>query len=164
MDVDPKPRMARRLKIVLGLSLALNLLFVGLIAGAAYRHGGKGGPAGASLQGYAAPYMRALPREKRRAFRHAMQQGDALPDRAVRRGFYTDVLAGLRADRFDAGAVAAAMTRQREVVVGVQEAAQAAWVTLVSQMSRAERLAYAEALEERLKHGHRRRGSGKEGH
>lgn len=162
MNTQSQPRLGRRLKIVLAVSLALNLLFIGLIAGAAFRFGGKGGTQGPSLQSYAAPYMRALPREQRKAMNETMRAEGAMPSRAARRKFYQDVLEALRADTFDPASVMAAMVTQRDVVSGAQTAAQTAWLKVVSDMSPAERIVYADALEERLKRSPRRRGNGKE--
>ena len=162
MNTQPQPRLGRRLKIVLAVSLALNLLFVGLIAGAAFRFGGKGGPQGPSMQSYAAPYMRALPREQRKAMNQTMRAEGLMPSRAERGKFYQDVLGALRAETFDPASIMVAMGKQRDVVSGVQTAAQDAWLKVVSDMSPAERLVYADALEERLKRGPRRRGNDKE--
>lgn len=162
MNAQPQPRLKRRIKILLALSLALNLLFIGLIAGAAYRHGGKGGGHGPSLQSYGAPYMRALPREQRKVLNQAMRADGVMPGRAERRRFYRDVLAALRAESFDPASVGAALSKQREVVGAVQTAAQDAWLKLVAEMSPSERQTYADALEERLKRGPRGRKDKKE--
>lgn len=162
MNTQPQPRLGRRLKIVLAVSLALNLLFVGLIAGAAFRFGGKGGSHGPNLQSYGAPYMRALPREQRKMMSETLRAEGLMPSRAERRRFYQDVLEALRAETFDPASVEAAMINQRDVVSGVQTAAQNAWLKVVSDMSPAERLVYADALEERLERGPRRRKNDKE--
>jgi uncharacterized membrane protein len=157
MDAHPQPKLKRRLKIVLAVSLALNLLFIGLMAGAFYRHGGKDAAPAPSLRSYATPYVRALPRAQRAALNKALRAENILPNKAQRRAFYQDVLAALRADTFDPASITAAMAAQREAVTGAQAGAQMVWLTLVSEMTAAERSAYADALEERLKRRPRRK-------
>ena len=57
------------LKIALGISLALNLLIVGFVAGSYARHssGHALGSRAPGLGAFGAPYMKALPRQERRA-------------------------------------------------------------------------------------------------
>ncbi|MGZ2257561.1 periplasmic heavy metal sensor [Roseobacter sp. A03A-229] len=151
----PKRSVPRWIKIMLGLSLALNLAVIGLIGGAVLRHG-DGKVAGARNSGFGAyglPYMIALPREDRRAVGRAVRSAADLPDREARRALYRDVLSALRATPFDATVLSAAVLRQAETAVAVQKTAQAAWLAQVSGMSDAERSAYADAVEEVLQRG-----------
>ncbi len=151
MQAPLTPRPGRRVKLILAVSLALNLLFVGLFAGAALRHGGgKGGPGGPLLRSYGAPYMQALPRADRKALNAALRQAGAIPNRKARAALYGEVLAGLRVNPFDSRAVADLMAKQQATVTGVQQAAQGAWIKIVSDMSPTARAAYADALEQRL--------------
>ena len=106
--------------------------------------------------------MRALPREQRKMMSETLRAEGLMPSRAERRKFYQDVLEALRAETFDPTSVEAAMINQRDVVSGVQTAAQNAWLKVVSDMSPADRLVYADALEERLERGPRRRKNDKE--
>ncbi|WP_299678991.1 periplasmic heavy metal sensor [uncultured Roseobacter sp.] len=155
-ETNPSRRpMSRRIKILLGVSLALNLAVVGLIGGAVLRHGdGKGmGPRSTGFGAYGLPYMMALPREDRRQIGRVIRSGADLPDRSARRALYRDVLSALRATPFDAGVLAAAAARQAETTIAVQKTAQAAWLDVVAGMSDAERSAYADAVEDVLRRG-----------
>ena len=150
-DAEQKPRVpGRRLKLLLGLSVALNLAFVGLLAGAFLRHdpmAGRGGP-----QAYAWPYMAALEREDRRAMFRALrdERKATFPERGSRRAMYDDVVQAMRADPFDAQALQAAVDRQAGIGVAFQQSARAAWLELVAGMSDAERAEYARGVEEAL--------------
>lgn len=151
------PKASRRIRIVLGLSLAANLAVVGLIAGAVLRQGDgpRGGPRSAGFTAYGLPYMIALPREDRKAIKAAVRSGreGAVPDRAARRALYRDVLGQVRAVPFDAAGLAAALERQSETAIEVQKAAQAAWLDVVAGMTDAERNTYAQQVEEVLRRG-----------
>lgn len=84
----PPPRTGRALRWALFFSLAINVLFVGLVAGAMLRHHGPGGPR--AMEGAAfAPYIQALPRADQRALRGEFLR--ARPDLA-------DLAASRRAD------------------------------------------------------------------
>lgn len=152
---------SRGLKIALGLSLAINLAVAGLIAGALLR---PDGPPGRSertpgLSTFGAPYMMALPRSDRRRVLAAIRTGLAgeVPDRQARRALFRDVLASLRAEPFDRARLEAAVGRQARTTIAVQAAAQKAWLDIVTDMSAAERLEYACAVEEMLRRGPTRR-------
>ncbi len=150
---------SRRFKVVLACSLALNLLVAGMVAGAAWRHGGdRGGgwrSAPPALQGYAAPYVRALPQAQRRSLHKAIRQSSS---REERRAAYQDMLGALRAEPFDAQAVRALLTAQRDRVLAAQSAGQTQWIALVEAMTPQERAAYADQLEETLKKRRSRKG------
>lgn len=158
MATHVKPR--RRFKVLLVVSLTLNLLFVGVFAGAVWRNAGPDGQArrGPALQNYAAPYVQALPRDERRALHRAMRADHPKPDRKARYAVYAQMLAALRAAPFDPGAVQSVLDGQRDASVGVQQAAQDQWMMTVTAMSAEERAAYADSLEERLKRGPRSKG------
>ena len=158
----PRPRLGFR--ILLGASLALNLLVIGLIAGAAWRHGGGPGKgwhhAPPGLQSYAAPYVRALPREARRDLHRGLRREVGGAGRAERRALYAEMLAALRATPFDAAAVEAVLGTQRERVLALQAAGQARWLATVTAMTPEARARYADRLEEELR---RRPGRRKDG-
>jgi len=153
----------RRMRWVLIASLALNLIFVGLIAGAAYRHAGGPGAGdharGPGARSYATPYVRALPREVRRAmFRDLRRSGSGMPSRSERRALYDRVLAALRQEPFDAAEVEDVLREQGRVALALQTAAEGAWLAEVSSMSPEERAAYADRVAAELtrrpgKHG-----------
>lgn len=157
-DTHPTtPRISRRIKIILGLSLALNLAVAGVIAGAALRHGDvqQKGPRTAGFGAYGLPYMIALSREDRHEIKTAVRLGriGAVPDRAARRALYNDVLTHLQATPFDAAALSDALGRQANTTIEVQKVAQAAWLDLVAEMTDAERSSYAREIEDVLRRG-----------
>ena len=139
------------IKIVLGLSLALNLAIVGLVAGVALRSGPPGGRTPA--MGYALPYVIALPREDRRAVFDAVRQDKSLPDRRARRADYAAMMEALQAAPFDRDAVQTILARQGEGGARVQRAAQAQWLDVVETMSQDERVEYVQRIQDVLKRG-----------
>lgn len=157
---QPEKNKRRWLKIALGLSVAVNLLFVGFVAGAAARHGGEGARMARApgLGAFGAPYMIALPEQERRAVIRTLRAAakGEVPDRSARRAMFQDVLAHLRAAPFDAQALEAAVARQATTSVAVQETAQQAWLDVVAGMSERERLNYADAVEQVLQRGRKR--------
>ncbi|MGB3245257.1 MAG: periplasmic heavy metal sensor [Sulfitobacter sp.] len=156
----PRRPGARRFRVVLALSLALNLLLIGVFAGAIWRNaggpGGHGRFAPPGMQSYAAPYVRALPRADQRTLRRALRAEKPRPSRAERQADYNRMLAALRADPFDPAAVRSVLTGQKTDVLALQEAAQEQWLRAVEGMDSQGRAAYADRLEEELKRGPRR--------
>lgn len=142
---------SRRLKIMLGVSLALNLAVVGLIAGAVLRGGPKGPPP--SSRSYAAPYIRALPHADRRAIFHGIRKSDIgrKTNHAARRALYEQMLVVLRAEELDASTILAVLAQQKAGSQDIQDAVQTGWITLLSDMGLAERRAYADAVEVEMK-------------
>ncbi|MEQ3709499.1 MAG: periplasmic heavy metal sensor [Tateyamaria sp.] len=136
------------IKIVLALSLALNLCIAGLVAGFVLRGGPMAGRAPA--MGYAMPYVLALPRELRRDVFKAVRNDDSLPDRRARREEYRDMIKALKVTPFDAAAVEAVLLRQGDGVSRVQTASQAAWLEAVSGLSDEERAAYTDRIQDAL--------------
>lgn len=147
----PKRRCPLWVRIVLALSLALNLAIVGAVVGFVAR----GGPAGTKVGGigYAMPYVLSLPKEARRGVFDAVRSDKSLPDRRARRVAYREVVALLSATPFDRDAVEAVLLQQAEGVADVQRVARAAWLDTVSQMSDAERMAYAEEVKAVIERG-----------
>lgn len=148
--VGTKPP-SRRWRWLLGLSLALNLLFVGLVAGAILRGGPHGGgKPGAELRSFGAPYLRELPKAERRALFRALREGGHLPDRAARRAAYDTMVAALRAQPFDPAQAATVLRAYAGTLTQAQGAAQEEWLRHVSAMSDADRAAYADRLDARM--------------
>ena len=149
------------LKIALGISLALNLLIVGFVAGSYARHssGHALGSRAPGLGAFGAPYMKALPRQERRAVLRALraEAKGRVPDREARRALFEAVLSALRAAPFDREALQQAVAQQAETSIFIQQTAQGAWLDVVSRMSDTERLAYATAVEDLLRRGPRQR-------
>lgn len=146
------PRVSWGLKALLGMSLALNLVVVGIVAGGVVRQGGwsEKGHRMPALGSFGTPYMQALPRQNRREIMKAMR-GQAvveIPSRKERRAMFFEVLSSLRAVPFERSALETTIQRQSDTSVTIQTTAQKAWVDHVSAMSDNERMAYADAVEE----------------
>ncbi|QIZ82479.1 periplasmic heavy metal sensor [Thalassovita gelatinovora] len=139
-------------RVVLVVSLALNLAVLGVVVGAVARFGapGDGPPARADLVGGA--YTRALsPADRRKIGRQLMRdQNDALPTRSTRAGEYQNMLAALRAQPFDADTVNAILQRQRDFGHKRAELGHKLFLQHLSDMSAADRSAYADRLEQGL--------------
>lgn len=142
-------------KILLAVSLSINLAVLGLVGGIALRGGPLGGK-GPGM-GYAMPYVLALPKEERRDIFGAVRNNPDLPGRGARRAAYRDMVDLLSADNFDRAAVESVLARQAGSVSQVQAVAQAAWLDKVAAMSTEERQAFAERLEEVVARGGRGR-------
>lgn len=154
-------RMSRGWKWVLGLSLALNLLIVGAIGGTIWRFNAKdGGDRRGHIEALASgvPYVRALPRDARRALGRKLRRDRAdLPQRSERRALYQQMIDTLRQEPFDADAASEILATQAETAQTVQARAQSGWLEIVTEMNPEERAEVAERLEEGLK---KRRGHG----
>ncbi|MDF3413135.1 periplasmic heavy metal sensor [Sulfitobacter sp. M57] len=151
----PAGRRGRALKWAFGISLALNLVFVGIFAGAALRHtGGKRGwdRIGEPVRSSGVPFLRALPKEDRRALRQVLKEGaHDLPSRAARREMQQEMIAVLRADPFEAAEMSRLFAAQTEAAKHVSGKMQSAWLDRVGAMSAQERAKVADRLEEMLK-------------
>jgi uncharacterized membrane protein len=154
--VDQMPRKPKRvMRWVLAGSLGLNLLFVGAFAGSTFRGGGKNSDGERSApRGYAAPYVHALPREKRQAlFRELRQErsGEARDSGRARRAQYQEMVAVLRQVPFDPVAAERILGTQRDAVTNMQSTAQELWLKEVTEMAPEARATYADTLEKVLK-------------
>ena len=152
----PAPRRRLWIRLLLGASLALNLLVVGLAIGAALRFGG---PEGARRPPpvLGATLYRELPRKDRRAIRETMRETpyDRGPDRKTTA---RDVAQLVRATPFDATALQTLFEEQAIRRSDWQSLANTALVQQLGRMSAADRAAYADRIENSL---NRRRDKGK---
>ncbi len=150
------PRMGRWSRVLLAVSLALNLLVAGLVVGAMLRFGGPEG-ARRPPPSLAATLYRALPRDDRRAVRESMRDAPQARIQARRAGA-RDLAAALRRTPFDSAQVQRLVAEQTRAHDIWQHAVLAAWLARVDAMSDAERAAYAGRIEEfmskRRRHGH----------
>lgn len=147
--------MGRGAKLLLVLSLALNLLVIGVVAGGAFKHARNAGaaPPGSDLRAL----WWALPDAARRDLRATMsadhEPGHRARNREERRAQAAERMVQmhhlLRAEPFDAEAFAALLELERQARAGRIDAAHAALVARVAQMSSEERAAMAERLETR---------------
>ncbi len=140
-------------KILLFVSLAFNLLIVGLIAGAML-----GGPRGSDRNpllrdlGYG-PFISALPREDKIAITKAMREkgGSIRETRAELRRQFQAFLTALRTEPFDRAEVERLITDQRSRIGERMTLGQSLLLERIEMMSEADRAAYADALEDAIK-------------
>lgn len=146
------------LRIALAVSVALNLAVVGVAAGA-FLHG-HDGPDGVRELGFG-PFTEALSQEDRAGLRRALIA--KMPEmRQVRREVMQDsqdMLAALRAEPFVEAQLTAVMETQRARMAQRLEIGQGLMRDLLLAMTPEARLAFADRLEARLRHG----GKGDEG-
>lgn len=140
-------------KMLLGVSLAVNLLIVGFVVGAAIRFDHSGPPAAHS--GFA--FLSALDRAERRAVFRELRRGFGRDSRSEARTRTAAVLDLIRADTYDADAVAEAMRRMVVAQDGRQAAVISAVTTQIAQMTPEQRRAYAARVETQMRKGRDRR-------
>lgn len=166
MTSDDKTKAARSPrtwpKVLLALSLAMNLAVIGAVLGAHYRDGrdARRFPPPARIEardsGFG-PYLDALPRDVR------VRIGMALRDRGVALGVdratlgreFDRMLAALRADPYDPDALAAVLEGQRSRVAARVDEARHVMLAEIAAMTPEERAAFANRLESRIDRGRR---------
>lgn len=162
MAETPKPRrMSPALRILLFLSLAMNLAIVGLVAGVLVT-GGPGKPPPRNPRDAVAPYTQALTREERREigrqlFREMRKDGPRDEQRARARAEYHRALELLRAEPFEAEAFAALLTEQNARAAARQARGQEILVAYVAGMSPEARADFADRVAAALARGEDRR-------
>ena len=138
-------------KILLVASLALNLLIIGLVAGAMFKKDRWRGSAPRAELGMG-PLTHALDPSDRRALGQKFRkQGKQSNDRRVRKKQFEELLSVLKADPFDAVKAAELLGSIRTGSQARMETAQGLLVEHLSSMSAQDRAAYADRLETRLK-------------
>ncbi|WP_424984610.1 periplasmic heavy metal sensor [Microbulbifer sp. S227A] len=142
----PAPRNRLWLRLLLGASLALNLLVIGLAVGAAMRFGG---PEGARRPPpvLGATLYRELPREDRRAVREAMRHRSADPG-PDRKTATLEVAALVRETPFDPVALETLFAEQFARRETWQAMANTVLLEQLGRMSDGARQAYADRLED----------------
>ncbi len=163
-------RMPVWLRIVLGLSLGMNLLILGLVGGVMLRFGGPEGMR-PPPQSVGIALFRALPGEDRRALRErsiGMAMGSGMSMKEMQNGPHVRqmaqakaVSAALRATPFDREALSAILDGQVARRLGYQKSMQQAWLERVAEMSAADRQAYAARLEHAMNRSRNRDRRGK---
>lgn len=148
---------AKGLRRALYVSVAINLLVVGTVAGMFVAHGFRGGPEDRG-PGFGR-YTAALSPEDRAALREAYRErivgvrgaGDGAADPVGPRGRVkaerAELLTALRGDPFDPVAVAALFERQKNRMASGMELGQTLLLQRISAMSPTERAAFAARLE-----------------
>lgn len=150
MDEVRKPKASRWLRILLAVSLTLNLLVVGLVVGIALRFDGKGKdrsppPIGAVL-------FKELPREDRKAL-HREAFGERKDRHANRQRDARAVYDAIRAVPFDPAPVRDVLEKQSEATLQFRSSMREAWLQQISSMTDAERGVYAERFLDRMQRG-----------
>ena len=151
-----KSRMSLGLRIVFGLSLALNLLVVAAVGGAWLRHGAP--PRDGAMPGGVAQLLYwELPREDRRALRRNLRQN---LDRSLvmQTRVAPELIEVLRAEPFEPTALHDLLSQQSSALKIAQDTMRAGWLEIMEGMSQEERLAYADRLSEALRKSRKARG------
>ncbi|WP_323775570.1 periplasmic heavy metal sensor [Leisingera sp.] len=161
LNTGGKPGMKLWLKLLLAVSLALNLAVIGIAAGAAWRVSGKDRhwqrppTVGAMI-------FRGLDRDTRQALRQEAG-GDHGSYFKRRHAEGAAVIAALRSGAFDADALLAMLRGQAEARHDFHTKVQEAWVRKVAAMTPEERASFADRMEQRMErrgeNWHRRRNS-----
>ncbi|MDJ0824646.1 MAG: periplasmic heavy metal sensor [Rhodobacter sp.] len=150
----PKPRKRRRWgKVVLFVSLAFNLLVVGLIAGAILS-GPRDRDRNPLLRDLGfGPYAQALPAYDKIALTRALRReaGAFRENRAVLRQQFEAFLAALRAEPYDHAEVTRLVTSQQDRIQDRQRLGRDLLLERIAAMDAAERAAYADALDKSLR-------------
>lgn len=149
-------------KIVLAVSLGLNLLIVGMFL-SAFLFGHARHERGPGLRDLGfGPYVAALTRADRLALAGELRRegGPFREQRRAMRAQFEAFLAALEASPYDHDAVTGIVERQQGQVFESQRLARSVLLAHIAQMSDAERAAYAEALRREVRRGPRRGGRG----
>jgi len=144
---DKQKKTGRLQRGILVVSLAFNLLVLGIAAGAFFNGGGRDGPHRIDLT--VGPLTRAMEGEHRDAVRDALRESGAFQriDRSEIREDMQILLATLRADEFDEAAFRDALARQRARLQSGQDAVLDAITSQIEDMGPQERAAFADRLE-----------------
>lgn len=151
MTDETKPGMKRWIKVVFVLSLALNLIIIGLVGGAALRFGGADKHHRFSDRAFT-PTLFALDREDRREIgrniRKAYRERESKKVNEIR--LFNEIADAIEADPIDVDAVLAASSELDGGLAERREIAQQAWLDKVSEMSHEDRKAYAARIRDIL--------------
>jgi uncharacterized membrane protein len=143
-------RTGRWVKVVLAVSLALNLAVAGLALGAWLQEGpGRGMPRGLSF----GPFSEALSPDDKRALRQALTERapDMRGDHQAARADMEAVLTALRADPFDPAGLTAALAQVEARLAGRLTLGRSLIESRLLEMTDADRQAFADRLERTLR-------------
>lgn len=146
VPTPPKAGMRPVVRVVLIVSLAFNLLILGVVAGGVLDGRRPGGMGGADLT--LGAYARALdPADRRAIGRDLHDRMQSRPVRGAERAqAMADFLAAISADPFDPAAVEQLFEDQRDRATGAMRLGQEALLARVEAMTPADRAAFAERL------------------
>lgn len=155
-----KPRRQRLLRVVLFVSLALNLLVVGLVLGAVVTRGSDMPGRQVMLDLSFGPYTRALAPADRAALRDAWrdQSVNWWDIREAHRAELDAFVAALRAEPFDLTEVETILDRQHTRQSEQRQLARTILSERLTSMSPSDRAAYADRLEAASREPPQRRG------
>lgn len=146
-------RMTPGMRGVLIVSLTLNILIVGLVAGFLWRHGLPHDARVSAAEMAAGPLTRALSEADRRAIGREMRKALRADggEGAMMRGRVDALVRDLRAVPFDPARLAETMRAHRSGMQARFEIAQNVLIAHLAAMSDAERAAYADRVEARIR-------------
>ena len=157
-ETNPKPRRNWG-RIALVISLGVNLLIVGLVAGAMLHgprdRGGNPGPRDLGRELGLGPFVQALPGADRRAIGDAFRReaGAFRANREEMRALFESLLAALRAEPYDSDALRNLVEEQAAKVNERQALGRKLLLERIEAMSPAQRAKYADALDKSLRRG-----------
>lgn len=148
------PRAGRKTRIALILSLTLNLLILGVIAGAAIGHHRRAAHGGARDVGFS-PFTGALEREDRAALRGAFLAAmpDARERRQAARQDFDRLAEALRADPWDRALVTEVLARHGARTAERLELGHRLLIERIAAMTPAARAAFADRIEAGFRRG-----------
>ncbi|SDJ84859.1 periplasmic heavy metal sensor [Aliiruegeria lutimaris] len=149
-EEQDEPRRRTGLRVLLFISLALNMVILGVAGGAWLNFSrGEDHPRLIARDLGLGPYLMALEPQNRRQLEQAArsQRGKVNVNRAEWRNLYTETLEALRADPFDAERLRAAIARQSELAARSREVGLEVMVSQLEAMTPEERSAFADRLE-----------------
>lgn len=151
-DKQPKTGMRRSLKILLAVSLGLNMLVIGSIGGMVFHDGSPRGPKSYKDAAYG-PYTRALSHQDRKAIGKALRSeiGDFRQDLPTIRAGFSALKDALSADVYDRDLVHRLIKDQEALGLKRYQVGQRLLLERLDHMSPQERRKFAERL------GHKRR-------
>ena len=156
---DAPPASPRWMRILLVVSLALNLLIAGAVVGMVLR----GGPSPVGVRDVGiGPFAAALSPEDRAALRRDFiaRTTESGTSRRDRREAMRALLAALRAEPFDPGALRAVLSRVSDRMSGRLDLGLSLIEGRIATMADADRQAFADRLERELRRGRRGAASG----
>lgn len=157
-----RARTPRWIKVILFTSLAINLAVAGLVLGVVLSRDGMAERQHARASSIGGPYTAALTREDRRAIWQQMRarQGEGRPSRAEVQAGFESVVAALRAEPYDPGAVRSVIGQQFQAGIARQQLGQNLLLERIDTMSPAERVQFADRLAARLENWRETRSNG----
>lgn len=155
------PKTGRRWgRVLLGLSLALNVLVLGVVLGGILGHRHDDGPDRRDDRfAEVGPYSRALSDADRAALRNELRAAwpQLRENRTAVRDSFREVLAALRAEPYDPGRVETLLVAQSDRISSQIALTRGLLLSRLAEMSPDERKAFADRLEQVIRRGPPRR-------